>query len=184
MNQNRINIEFEEVLGLLKGEVHGRALARELKVPLATIQRVLIRLEDKNIVDYKIIGKNKIYFIKKNLAAKLQVYSAEHYKFMKLIEAYPYLGPLFEDIIKKHPNEMIILFGSYAKFSAKKDSDIDIYVDSNSLAIKKAIEGINSKINVKVGKFNKEDLLIKEIIKNHIIIQGVERYYEKLGFFN
>ena len=78
---------------------------------------------------------------------------------------------------------MIILFGSYAKFIPKEDSDIDIYVETTDKRIKENIQKINDLLSVKIGNFNKGDLLIKEIIKNHIIIQGGESFYEKLEFF-
>ena len=49
--------------------------------------------------------------------------------------------------------------------------------------IKESIQRINDNLNVKTGKFNKDDLLIQEIIKNHVIIQRGSLFYEKLGFF-
>ena len=49
--------------------------------------------------------------------------------------------------------------------------------------VKEDIENINSKINVKIGIFDNDDLLINEIIKNHVIIKGVEKFYEKIKFF-
>ena len=41
----------------------------------------------------------------------------------------------------------------------------------------------DTKLSIKIGKYDKSNLLIKEILKNHIIIIGVERYYEKNRFF-
>jgi hypothetical protein len=66
---------------------------------------------------------------------------------------------------------------------AKKDSDIDIYIDTKDSKIKEDIEHIDSKINVKIGNYNKDSTLIKEIEKNHVIIKGIEEYYEKSKFF-
>lgn len=182
MNQNRINTENEIILQLLKNPCHGRKIAKELNMPLTTVQRALNYLVSKNVIEYNTVGRNKLYEIRKNIPAKLQVYSAEHYKFAKLIEKYPVLGPLSEDIMKKSIG-IAILFGSYAKFIAKKESDIDLYIETADQELKAEIESVNSKLSVKIGKFNKEDLLIKEIIKNHVVIHGVEEYYEKLGFF-
>ena len=80
--------------------------------------------------------------------------------------------------------QKIILFGSYAKEIAKKDSDIDIYADTISKKVKNEIEKINSKINVKIGKYSKDSLLIKEIEKDHVIIKGIEVFYERNKFFD
>ena len=183
MTQIKINYKFEVLLSLLKKEVHGRELAKALKTSLTRIQLVLNELRKINILDYKTEGKNHVYFIKKNLISKAFILNAENYKLTKLLRKYTILEPLFKNITEKYPNKMIILFGSYAKFIPKEDSDIDIYVETTDKKIKENLQMINTSINVKIGKFNSEDLLIKEIIKNHVIIQGGESFYERLKFF-
>ena len=80
--------------------------------------------------------------------------------------------------------QRIILYGSVAKNEEGKESDIDIYIETQSKKLKEEIELLNSKINVKIGKYNKDSLLIKEIEKNHVIIKGIEVFYEKNKFFN
>jgi len=75
--------------------------------------------------------------------------------------------------------DLIILFGSYAKGLEKKDSDIDIYIETKSRNVKKVVEDIHSKINVKIGSFDTKSPLIKEIIKDHVIIKGIEVFYDK-----
>ena len=87
------------------------------------------------------------------------------------------------EIVNKNPRGMIILFGSYAKFIPKEDSDIDIYIETTENKVKNKLQELNSKLSIKIGKFDKDSLLIKEIIKNHIVVRGVEEYYEKAGFF-
>ena len=104
----------------------------------------------------------------------------ENYKLIKFFEKYPHLEPLFEDIIKKCGSKLIILFGSYAKGIPKQESDIDIYIETKEQNLKKKAEEIDSKLSIKIGKFNQDSLLIKEIIKNHVILNGVERFYEQL----
>src|SRR3990167_5644605 len=70
-------------------------------------------------------------------------------------------------------------FGTYAKGLTKKDSDIDIYIETKSRNVKKTIEEIHSKINVKIGTFDTKSPLIKGIIKDHVIIRGIEVFYDK-----
>jgi len=183
MTQIKINYTYEVLLLLLKKEMHQRKLSKELKTSLTRVQSILKELRDINAVDYKEIGKNHIYFIKKNLVSKSLILNAENYKLVKLLRKYTFLEPIFKDITEKYPNEMILLFGSYAKGTEKKDSDIDIYVDTTDQKIKRDIEILFHSLSVKIGNFNPTDLLIKEIIKNHIIIKGGEEYYEKTKFF-
>ena len=177
------NTELEIMLVLIRGKSHLREIARTLKKPHATVLRKLNDLVKMQILDYKREGRNKVFFIKNSPNSKNYVYSAEIYKLSKLIEKHPELGVIFEDIKKNLPKLMIVLFGSYAKEIAKQESDIDIYIETTNNSIKEKIKGINSKINVKIGKFDTNSLLIKEIIKNHVILRGGEQFYEKTGFF-
>ena len=183
MTQIKINYKSEVLLLLLNKNMYGRELAKELKTSLTRIQSVLNELRQDNILDYKREGRNHIYFIKKNIIAKTYIIIAESYKLAKLIKKYQFLESLFKEIIEKCPNKMIILFGSYAKFIPKDDSDIDIYVETTDKKIKENIQKINDVLSVKIGNFNKNDLLIKEIIKNHILVNGGEAFYEKIEFF-
>lgn len=183
MTQFKINYQYEIILLLLKNESHGRGLAKELKTSLTRIQTNLSELRDSNVLDYKTEGKNHIYFLKKNLMAKLFILNSENYKLAKLLKKNPILEPLFMDILTKFPGKIILLFGSYSKFIPKEESDIDLYVDTNDNKVKQEIESLFDKLSVKIGEFNNEDLLIQEIIRNHVIIQGGESYYRKLNFF-
>ena len=183
MKQIKVNYTYEIILYLLKKMAHGREIANELKTSLTRVQLVLSELRDYNILDYKVEGKNHIYFIKKNLVSKAYVLNAENYKLAKLLRKYAFLEPLFKDIVEKYPNILIMLFGSYAKFVPKEDSDIDVYVHTSDEKVKEVIKGFHDNLSIKIGEFNKKDLLVQEIIRDHIIIQGGEIYYGKLEFF-
>lgn len=182
MVQNK-NIELEIILTLIKGESHLREIARAIGEPHSTVLRRINELVKENILDYKKEGKNKIFLIKNNIKSKNYVYSAEIYKLNKLLKKHPELSIIFEDIKKNFSKGMIILFGSYAKGNEKPDSDIDIYLETTENKIKNKIKEINSKLSIKIGDFDINSLLIKEIIKNHVIIRGVEGYYTKNEFF-
>ena len=183
MTQIKINYTYEILLFLLKKDRHGRELAKELKTSLTRVQAILTELRNINVLDYRIEGKNHIYFIKKNLVSKSFILNAENYKLAKILSKHPELEPLFQDIIKKSQCHLILLFGSYAKSTETKDSDIDIYIETINPKIKEEVQKIYDLISVKIGKFNVNDLLIKEIMKNHAIIKGGENYYEKVKFF-
>jgi predicted nucleotidyltransferase len=183
MVQNKNNLDLEIILVLLKNKSHLREIARILNQSHSTVSRKISSLIKENILDYKKEGKNKVLFIKDNLKSKNYIYSAEIYKLNKLLKKYPELSIIFEDIKKYFKGKMIILFGSYAKGNAKEDSDIDIYLETGSNDIKNKLRGLNSKLSIKIGKFDANSLLIKEIIKEHVIIKGVEEFYERNKFF-
>ena len=181
MEQN----EFEIVLSLLKHkELHVRGLAKIASMPHANISRIMKGLLAKNIVDFKFEGKNKVFRLKKGIETLNYVYMAEHFKLLKLFEKYPFLSVITESIISKTSEKLIIIFGSFAKFNANNDSDIDIFIETTNRKIKNEVENINSRLSVKIGKFDKSNLLIKEIIKDHVTVMGVEYYYEKNRIFD
>lgn len=183
MSQKRNSLEYEIVLALLKKDSHGRALAKELCIPHATLSRKLTELVKENVLDFEQQGKNKVYALKRNIRARSHIYKAEQYKLLLLIKTYPRLEPIISDILKAK-EELIIIFGSFSKFTVKKDSDIDIYIETTNKKTKDEIESIYAKVNIKVGTFDLSSNLIKEIIKNHIIIKGVEKFYDRTRFFD
>ncbi|HJX05940.1 MAG TPA: nucleotidyltransferase domain-containing protein [Candidatus Nanoarchaeia archaeon] len=183
MTQIKVNYVFEVLLCLLKKEMHGRELTKELKTSLTRVQGVLSELRQTNVLDYRIEGKNHVYFIKNSTVAKVYILNAENYKLAKLLRKHETLEPLFKEITEKIPGKITILFGSYAKFNPKEDSDIDIYIYDLDEKSKKELARLHEKLSIKTGDFNKEDLLMQEIIRNHVIIQGGEQYYEKLKLF-
>lgn len=183
MVQNRNNLELGIVLILLRGNTHLRGISRLLAKPHSTILRSLNILVNDNIIDFKREGRNKVFYLKNNLQTRNYVFNAERYKLIKTIKQYPELGVIISEILKKCGERLIVIFGSYAKGTAKRDSDIDIYVDTKNRKTKEEIKSINSRIMVKIGNFDLDSLLIKEIIKNHIIIKGVEEFYEKIKLF-
>jgi len=162
---------------LQKSKMHQRELERVLGINQTNIRRALLIMEKENLVDKTEIGKNKIYFIKNSLEARIFVIISENYRLMKIIEK-PEIKKIVKELLKNKKIKLAILFGSYAKNTDHKRSDIDIYIETTNPNIKKEVESINSKISVKIGKFDKSNFLMKEIIDNHIIIKGVERYYE------
>ena len=156
-----------------------RGIAKKLNESHSTILRKLDNLKKENVIDSRKEGKNKIFYLKKNLVSRTYILQAELHKLTKLLRQNPELSIIFEEVLKKSDEKLVVLFGSYAKGLAKKDSDIDIYIETKSRNVKKTIEEIHSKINVKIGTFDTKSPLIKEIIKDHVIIRGIEVFYGK-----
>jgi predicted nucleotidyltransferase len=179
MVQKRDNLEMGIIELLLKEDYHVRGIAKKMGESHSTILRKLNTLKKENVIDSRKEGKNKIFFLKKNLASHTYTLQAELHKLTKLLRDNQELGIIIEEVLKKADEKLIILFGSYAKGLAKKESDIDIYIETKSRSVKKAVEDVHSKINVHIGRFDIESPFIKEIIKNHIILRGIEAFYDK-----
>lgn len=166
---------FEE----LTQSIHGRELAKRLKINHMTVMRKLKELEKKNIVDFKFEGKNKQYFRKPSLESMFFKKQVEYQKILNFIENHPQYRQLIEDITKNLQIRLAIIFGSYAKNKQTKSSDLDIFIENIPKDIIKELTIHNSNISIKSGSFDKESLLGKEIQKKHIMIKGVE-YYEQI----
>jgi predicted nucleotidyltransferase len=172
-------ISFEIIAQLLHKENHARAIAKRLRTNHMTVIRKLKELTESNVVDSRIEGRNKIYYLKKTLEARGHIIMAELYTLEKTLEKYPELRKI-ANAVQKYPKiQIAMIFGSYAKGTAKKESDIDIYIETTDREIKKKLEQLSSRLAVKIGDYDPDSPLIKEIDKEHVIIKGAERYYEK-----
>lgn len=180
---SQINYNMQIIGYLITKPNHIRGLAKELKTNQTTISRKIYELYEHNVVDYHEEGKNKMFFLKKSLEAKEFVFMFEIYALLETIKKYPTLRRIIEQIQKNKKITVGVLFGSYAKGIANKDSDIDVYIDTEDKMLKEEIAVIDTKLQIKIGLYNKKNLLIKEIEKHHIIIKGVEIYYERNQFF-
>jgi len=181
---SQINYNIKIVEALLKSENHVRGLAKALNTNQTTIARKVQELYEDNIVDFKQEGKNKVFSLKITLEAKQYACFVEIYKLLETLKRYPRLRRIVDQIKKNKKITLAILFGSYAKYTAKKDSDIDIYINTKNTRLKEEVELIDSKISLKIGKYDRDSLLIKEIEKNHVILKGAELYYEKNKIFD
>ena len=133
------------------------------------------------MLDVKEEGKNNVFSIKSSIEARNAVLAAEIYRLNKFVKKHPELKR--EILSLKEMQPIVIIFGSYAKETETRDSDIDIFIETRDVKIRDAAAKINAKFSVKTGKYDRDDLLIKEIEKNHIIVKGFEEFYEKSRFF-
>lgn len=174
-----------EIIGeLLKGENHARSIAKSLNTNHMNISRRIKKLSKENVVDFRVEGKNKTYFLKRTSEARALIIMSENYKLLKILSKYPTLRNILEKIQNNPQIKLAILFGSYSKGLAKQESDIDVYLEELDKKIKQELELKESRLSIKTGNFSPDNLLIKEIIKNHVILRGTEDYYDKIKFFS
>jgi len=183
MNHVEQNLTNEIVALLLKEDLHTRAIAEHLKSNHATVLRKLRILTEDNIVDFRLEGKNKVFTIKRTIEGRNAAMIAEIYKQSSVVSKYPILRGIFQAILEMPEVPLAILYGSYAKGLPNKGSDIDIFIETSDSYMKKQIEQKHSLLSVKIGTFDTKNLLIREIMKEHVIIRGVEVYFDKTGFF-
>ena len=160
-----------------------REVGKLLKISPRTAQLILDGLENRGILESKIKGKIRAYTLKRNALSQKYIMFAEQYKAIAFLEK----SLIIKEIIEKISPSIKgigIVFGSYAKGAANKDSDLDIFVagECNKKEIKKISKTYDIEISVKhypLKIFERNfanDVLLKEILKNHTIFLNLEQF--------
>ena len=177
-NEMRILGEFSDDYNKM---IYGRAVSKKLKMNQKTVSNILNHLEKEHILKFKQEGKNKYYFLNKLCPYLMEVIQIiEIHRKINFLEKYSPLKELFLNL-EERTEGLLVIFGSYANFSANAKSDLDIFLIGKIKDIEDLEELYNLKINIVKSdktKFDKKEHIIKEIIKNHIILKGVENFIE------
>lgn len=166
-----------------KREYYIREVERLLKISPRTAQLILENLEDKGIIKSKTRGKIKTYKLNPSEFTKRYLVFVEQYKAIAFLEKRLLIKEIIEKITP-HIKGIAIIFGSYVKGLEKEDSDLDIFVagDYNQDEIKKVSNNLGIEISVKcypLKTFEKnltKDILLKEVLKNHVVFVNVEQF--------
>jgi predicted nucleotidyltransferase/predicted transcriptional regulator len=172
------------IISLYTGDYNARFYLREIaklaNLPLKTCQDVLVNLEKEKILKSKTEGKNKYFSLNlDNINVKSELVKAEIYRTELLLEKYPEFKTFLKAI---DTNFIIILFGSFAKLKADKNSDVDLFIVTNKkeklpyhLLPHKIHENVLKEESFRKSLTEKEPL-IKEIESNHIILNNHSSY--------
>ena len=162
-------------------ELHASKIAKLLSLPQKTVARKLAQLEKVHLLQYRREGKNKYYSLnleKDFILSLLQI--VEAYKEIQFNLQHPEWGLLLGELSSQ---ASVILFGSYAKGLAKKDSDLDLVIFSGkNKSILEILGRSPSPVNAHyvtislLGKKLKErQPLAKEIAHDHILFGEKEK---------
>jgi len=171
---------LEIVKFLTNGGNHVRGLARGLGTNPMMVGRKIKYLVENNVVDLELRGRNNFYFLKSTPEARAFVLMSEEYSLVLFLKEHLFLREIIEKIQKDKRVKMAFVFGSYVKNLNKKGSDIDFFLVTNNLSVKKEFESLDSRFSVKIGEYDLENNLVKEIDRAHVLIKGGEFYYEKI----
>ncbi len=164
-------------------EYYIREVEKLLKISSRTALVTLAKLEKVGILKSIMKGKIKLYSIRKTILSREFFLLAEQYKKIRFLER----NHLVKEILEKVDGFMegiVVVFGSYAKGLQKEDSDLDLFIIGkyNGKKIKNSGKKYGIDINIKtypLTLFEKEiydDILLKEITENHILIKDVEGF--------
>jgi hypothetical protein len=170
------NIIYDIIILLEKNPMHARAMATELETSHTTISRKLAFLEEDNVVEYVMEGKNKKYHLKNTIESKCFVIMSEYYAVARAVKYYPNLRNLINIVTENPEISMAILYGINPYEKPLRNGDTNLYIETKNDKIKYEIAKKYSKLNVKVGTWDPFNLHVKETINYHLVLKGIEKY--------
>ncbi len=166
--------------------MHIRAMAKLIGTSHVTLLPHLKRLEELKVLCSEKSGRNKQYHLNKdNVLTKHYLMVTEELATIAYLEKNFLMKKLSEHLASIDTTSPLVLFGSYTKGYATEESDIDVLCIGKAPEnkIKKFEATFGKKINIKTAttdNFNAGlrtgDILIREIVKNHIILQNADPF--------
>lgn len=172
-------------------DININQIAKLLKKDYKNIHNIITRLSKMSLIKLDPFGKS----YKVNLSNKINplIFEAEYTRKNRLLENKS-IRRIYDNFKNLHSKLYVLLvFGSYAKRTQTKHSDIDlmfIIPDNMEERMEKEIRNIVETIPIKIHinifkekdframKNSKEITVGSEAIKNNIILHGIESYYE------
>ncbi len=173
----------------LKEGTHMRELSRALNIGMPTIEHHIKILEMEKLIKKKKEGRNiKLFLNYKNINTVSSLYAIEYARLSYLPENIK--TAIFEFLRQLTCKPILtVLFGSYAKDSFNRKSDIDLFLVFNEVK-KDDVESKSKAVKYKYGVeispvyipfsefsqkfFDEKDRFMRELKQNKIIISGVE----------
>ncbi|MEK6968153.1 MAG: nucleotidyltransferase domain-containing protein [Nanoarchaeota archaeon] len=170
------------------------SVAKLLKKDYKNAHNIVKRLEKRSLISLKPFGRS--YRLTLNIKPHPLIFEAEHERRSELLKNKDLVVML--ETFKGLRTKLFVLlvFGSHAKKTSTKHSDIDllfIVPDAGEERIEKEIQNIASILPLKLHlnifsetdfkamKNSKETTVGSEAIMHNVILHGIEPYYEIVG---
>ncbi len=168
-------------------------ITKEINGTYSYVNRVVLQLIEEKIILKKTVGHAFLCSLNKaSEKTKALLLLAEINKKEEYFVKHKSLQLLFQDFMKELPKTVvsIVLFGSYAKETFTKESDIDLLVITTAkedlAPVLRKMQKLHGKqlspllFTIEEFQQRKNETAVREIIKNHIIIQGTEQFLQEV----
>jgi len=174
---------LNQFMGDYTREIYGRELIGRINISQKGIALALEELEQEGMLKSKKRGNMKFYSLNlKYSQIKEVIAMTELNRKMDFCLKNPKIGHIFRD-----DDRMVGIFGSHARGNQKIGSDIDVYIVGKRKGEAYDKKGKIYDLNISVKHFTEKEFerllkqknnLIKEIIKNHILIFNIEKFID------
>jgi len=174
---------LESFLGDYTKEIYGRGLVGKVSLSQKGIALALDDLEKQNILKSRKEGNMKYFHLNKDNSEMQDILiTLELARKIEFLNKHRKLAHIF-----KQDDRIVGIFGSYAKGIHRSDSDIDIFVVAKRRKNDYEEQGKLVDLEISVKYFSEQEFknllkeknnLLKEVVANHIIIFGVEKFIE------
>jgi len=170
-------------------EINLRGIIEKTRLSPNYVSEYVNSLVEKNILIEKRFEKKKVYLrtfmlnlnesLTKNIFAL--VYEAKKEAFF---EKYPKIEPVLKQMCKIEGIDFLVIYGSYARLAADKESDLDLMIVGkikNTSKIREILVSLEIEPSIKIEslasfKERINDEIHKQIIKDGIIISGADKF--------
>jgi len=167
-------------------------IAKELRINYRTAYEDVLKLQKQGIISINKLGNSNQCLI--NNVLNDIVFKVENLKKNKLLKNknFKVLYSRLNDI--KNPFFICVVFGSYAKSTANEKSDLDICLITDLEEINEQFNAIVNitPLNIHMLRFTSKEFISMlrtkefnvghEIIKQNIILKGIELFYELMKY--
>lgn len=192
------------IISLFRGnyfsQFHIRAMAKLIGKSHVSLLPHLKSFGNDKILISKEVGKSKVYSLNlENNQVREFLSLSEKKETLNLLNKEFLIKKLYDEFLNLNLNGCLVLFGSYASSTYNKESDIDLlYIGEIKESEKKKIKQFGKTYNKEIHltsmnlkqfkeQLNKQGALIKEIVRNHIILYShdifinevLRNYYER-----
>lgn len=185
MIHNKYFDVLKHFLGEYTKEIYGRQLIGKVPLSQKAIALTLEELEKEAILKARKQGNIKYYRLNMEYSEiKDSIIIGEYLRKKEFLAKHRTLAHLF-----KEDTRIVGIFGSYAKGTEKKDSDLDVFVIGKKIPedYEKKGELFDIAVNIKyfsekewLELVKKRDNLWKEIISSHVLLFGIESFVKMI----
>lgn len=180
LHNKQANI-LKQFLGNYSRQLYGRELIGKVDISQKGIALALLELEKQGILKSEKKGNMKLFSLNlSNLRIRDVLAVTELSAKDCFLAKHKTLAHIFRD-----DDRIVGIFGSYAKGTKKKYSDVDVFVIGSRKTGDYNSAGKAFDLDVSIKYFTESEfkellkeknLLVREIVENHILLFGIEKF--------